>query len=80
MNLHLIQGEFSSQEALELLTQMINVKIKYHENKITTNTSEEDAKYRESKIKNLQKELSELRQIANSKNRNVKIESTIKIE
>ena len=63
MNIQLIQGEFSTKEALELITQMIHVKIKYHENKIANNSNEEDTKYRESKIKRLQKELSDSKEL-----------------
>ncbi len=42
MNIQLIQGEFNSNDALELITQLIHVKIKYHENKINANATEED--------------------------------------
>jgi len=44
MNLHLIQGEFNSNDAIELIAQMVHIKIKYHENKITSNSNEEDIK------------------------------------
>ena len=80
MNIQLIQGEFNPKDALELLTQMIHIKIKYHENKIVNNSTEEDIKSRESKIKQLQKELYELRENINSKNKSYKIEGTIKID
>ena len=61
MNMQLIQGEFSAVDALELITRMIHVKIRFHEERIDRNSSEEDIKYRESKIKQLQKELSQVR-------------------
>jgi hypothetical protein len=80
MNIQLILGEFNAQDSLDLLTQMIHIKIKYHENKILSNSSEEDIKSRESKIIRLQKELFELREIIKSKNKNFKIDGTIKIE
>ena len=80
MNIQLIQGEFSTHDALELITQMIQVKIKYHENKITSLSNEEDIKTRETKIKKLQKELFELRKAINSTGSNLKIESIISIE
>jgi hypothetical protein len=80
MNIQLILGEFNAQDTLDLLTQMIHIKIKYHENKILNNSSEEDIKSRESKIIRLQKELFELREIIKSKNKNFKIDGTIKIE
>jgi hypothetical protein len=80
MNLHLIQGEFNSNDAIELIAQMVHIKIKYHENKITSNSNEEDIKIKESKIKHLQKELFELRKTINSKTNTVKVEAIIKIE
>lgn len=79
MDIQLIQGEFSSKDALALITKMIHVKIKYHEDKISDKTSEEDIKYRESKIKGLQKELFELRETLISNDRNFNINSIIKI-
>ena len=80
MKLQLIQGNFTQKEAIELIVQMVHVKIKYHENQINNNSSEEDIKARESKIKQLQKELFELRQNLNSKGQNVKIEAFIDVE
>lgn len=80
MNIQLIQGEFSTNDALDLITQMIQVKIKYHENKIASNKNEEDIKARESKIKSLQKELYNFRLIVNSSPKSFKINGSIKIE
>ena len=79
MNLQLIDGEFTSYDAIELIAKMIHIKIKYHENKINNLGNEEDIKIRESKIKQWQKELFELRKMINSKTNNVKIEATINI-
>ena len=79
MNIKLIQGEFSANDAIELIAQMIQVKIKYHENKIDNRSNEEDIKSFEVKIKQLQKELFDLRQNYNS-NKNLKIEAIIKVE
>ena len=79
MNIKLIQGEFSGNDGIELIAQMIQVKIKYHENKINNHSNEEDIKSFEVKIKQLQKELFELRQNYNL-NKNLKIEAIIKIE
>lgn len=80
MNIQLIAGEFSSKDALELVTQMIQVKVKYHENKIAQNMSEEDMKYRESKIKSLQNELYQIREKFNSNNQNLSLDGIIRIE
>lgn len=80
MNIQLLHGEFSSHDALELITKMIHIKIKYHENKIANNSNEEDIKYRESKIKLLQKELFDLRNNIDKQKGNLKLEAVIKIE
>jgi hypothetical protein len=60
-NIQLFDGSFESQEAIDLLTQMVHVKIKYHEAKISSLSNEEDVKMRENRIKLLQNELLELR-------------------
>ena len=78
MNIQLIQGEFSQSDALDIITQMIHIKIKYHENKINRDSDEADIKSRENKIKKLQKELFEVRNyISGSKTDRMKIESSI---
>ena len=54
MHIQLIQGEFSSNDAIELIAQLVHLKIKYHENKINSQINKEDIKTREAKIKQLQ--------------------------
>lgn len=61
MNIPLIQGQFSAKDATDLITQLIHVKIKYHEGKINHASNEEDIKMREQRIKQLQKDLYEAR-------------------
>ena len=73
MKVQLIDGQFTSQEALDILTQMIHVKIKFHEGKINNTTTEEDIKWREQKIKNLQKSLYEVRQEIEKQTNNIHI-------
>lgn len=73
MNIHLMQGVFSSKDALDIVTQMINVKVKYHESKISNSINEEDIKMREKRIKQLQKELYDLRQQYLDSNKNISI-------
>ncbi len=60
MKINLIKGTFTPKEIEIILTQMLYVKIKFHENKITRESSEEDIKMRESRIIQLQKDLYEL--------------------
>jgi len=79
MNIQLIHGEFGAADALELITQMIHIKIKFHEGRIDQNSNEEDIKYRESKIKKLQKELFQLRAGIGPEMKNLKLDATINI-
>ena len=62
MNIQLLNGQFSAQDALNLLTQMVYVKIQFHESKISQSDNEEDIKVREKRIKDLQRELYDVRQ------------------
>ncbi len=80
MNILLIQGEFSSNDAIELIAQMVHIKIKYHENRINSHSNEADIKTSEARIMRLQKELFELRKFINSKTKSVKVEAIINIE
>ncbi|MFN7846560.1 MAG: hypothetical protein ACK5P4_04995 [Bacteroidota bacterium] len=80
MDLHLFQGEFTAQDTLDLIVQLINVKIKYHENKILKNNNEEDTKYRESRIKLLQSELAELKSKIALNDKNLKVSAIIHVE
>jgi hypothetical protein len=79
MQVKLISGEFNALEGLDIITQMIQIKIKYHENKINNLSNEEDIKIRENKIKELQKELYELRNNLNNNRQNVKLDATIHV-
>ncbi len=79
MNVQLINGQFSPEDAIGIITQMVHVKIKYHENKIHGLSNEEDIKSRESKIKRLQKELFEVRNEIIAKKGKVKMDAIINI-
>jgi hypothetical protein len=57
MELSLIQGRFRRQDAIDILTRMVHVKISFHESRIQQSSDEDDIKFRESKIKQLQREL-----------------------
>ena len=61
MKINIIKGKFKPDEALSIITKMIDVKIKFQEEKIKTSDNEEDIKMRENRIKSLQKELYESR-------------------
>ena len=79
MQIQLIQGEFCASDSLDIITQMIQVKIKYNENAISKNSSEEDIKYRESKIKHLQSSLDEFKNHLSKNNQKVSIDASILI-
>lgn len=79
MELHLIDGQFDTAEAIEIIGQLIQVKIKYHENKINSSHNEEDVKMRERKIKTLQKELANSREYIQKQTNNISINSTINL-
>ena len=79
MNIQLIQGSFSAPDATELLTQLIQVKIKFHENKIHHTHHEEDIKMRERRIKQLQNDLQTIRHHIGQKKGMISMESEIAI-
>ena len=54
MKIQLIEGSFDKQDALNLLSKIIKVKIDFHESKIDANLNAEDIRMREQKIKKLQ--------------------------
>lgn len=62
MELQLIEGVFNRGEILDLVARMVEVKIRYHEEKIEKSAGEDDIKMREKKIKQLQEELFQCRQ------------------
>lgn len=80
MEIHLLQGEFNPKDAIELVTEMTNVKIKFHESKISENSTEEDIKYRETRIKKLQKELYDFRKSIDEKVKRIELNATVTIE
>ncbi len=80
MNIQLIDGQFSSAEAAGLVSEFIQVKIKFHEQRIIDSENAEDVKMRESKIKQLQHQLHEFRKQAQTANRNIKLNGTINID
>ncbi|MBI1343906.1 MAG: hypothetical protein GC171_13315 [Terrimonas sp.] len=80
MELQLIKGVFEKKEILDIITQMVHVKIKFHENKISKSSNEEDIKFRESRIKKLQKQLYEVSRFIESKKDLSDVQSSIIIE
>ena len=79
MKLQLIDGDFSQTETIDILTQLYQVKIKFHEDKVKNSQNEEDIKMRERKIKLLQNDLADARVYIKSGNRNFHIDSEINL-
>lgn len=79
MQIKLIQGDFNITDAIALISELISVKIKFHENAISNSSNEEDIKYRESRIKDLQNELNKWRKEILSSSSRLNIEASISI-
>ncbi|MCB0820241.1 MAG: hypothetical protein KDC13_06430 [Bacteroidetes bacterium] len=79
MKLDLIKGNFPQHEAIELLSQLFEVKIKFHENKIDKSQNEEDIKMREQRIKQLQNSLDQIKKTVLSNSDKLRIESVISV-
>ncbi len=79
MDIQLIQGQFSAQDAVDIITQMIQVKIKFHENKIINSHGEEATKMREKRIKDLQQDLNMVRNFIENQGENITLQSEITI-
>lgn len=77
MDIQLIKGEFIATDALDLITKMIHIKIRYHEDKILKENNEEDIKMRERKIKQLQKDLYEARNKIEKNNSKINLSGQI---
>ncbi len=80
MNIELIKEEFNTSDAIEIIVQMVHLKIRHQENKINSNSTDEEIKSSEVKIIRLHKELFEFQKSINSKKGKLKIETIIKID
>jgi hypothetical protein len=80
MKIELIKGRFTPNDAIDIITYMVLVKIKFHENKINIITSEEDIKVYERRIKELQKDLFLIRKNIEAKGPMFELNSEIIID
>lgn len=82
MNIHLLKGNFLAQDAKELLTKIVHIKIGYHEKQIAKdgNANEEDIKMREKRIIELQNELKAITSNLNEPNKLVELLSNIEVK
>lgn len=79
MNIQLIQGQFSAKDAIDIITQMIDVKIKFQESKIDKSSSEENIKMREVRIKSLQNDLYNARKYIEQQGEKITLQSEINL-
>ncbi len=79
MHIQLLQGRFSKQDALDLIAQMIQTKISFHEKKIGLSHNEEDIKMRESRIKQLQNSLADVRRQLKGSDEAISLHAQIEI-
>lgn len=80
MKFDLIKGCFNNDEAMELLTQLLHVKIRFHENKIRQASNIEDIEHREQRIIELQKSLYETQRLVTNSNELIELTSQVSIE
>jgi hypothetical protein len=79
MEFQLINGSFTSKVAEKLISDLIHVKIKFHENEIKGDTDEETIKMRENRIIKLQNELVEVRKFISFEQGPLIVKSSISI-
>jgi hypothetical protein len=63
MKIQLLKGSFNPKDLEKIVTELIYVKIKFHEEKIQEDDNEETIKMRENRIIKLQNELKEVRNL-----------------
>jgi hypothetical protein len=73
MQINLTQGYYSSKETTTIITKMVDLIIKFEEDKIKTAVNEAAASIRGQKIKQLQKNLYELRDFVEKQKGNISI-------
>ncbi len=79
MEVKLITGSFEQREALDLITRLIDVKIRFHEERIRKSDQEEDIKQRESKIIRLQQDLFTIRQAFGRSDKRVSLDAELHV-
>lgn len=77
MNISLLKGSFSSKEIENIITELIQVKIKFHEEKLKNSDEEETVKMRENRIIKLQNDLNELRQFLKNSDSLINVDGEI---
>lgn len=79
MKISLLKGSFSPKEIEKIVTELIQVKIKFHEEKIQSSDEEETMKMRENRIIKLQNDLKELRKFLNNSDSFINVDAEIEL-
>jgi hypothetical protein len=79
MDLQILKGNYSTAETIALLEKFVAVKINFIEQKIGNDSSEEDIKMRERRIKELQNNFSTIKQNLLVKAGFCNLQSTIQV-
>ncbi len=79
MKIQLIEGNFEAKEALDILTKLIHVKIKYNEDKINNSINYDEIELRLNRIKRLQKNLFDIKKHIDAQEGKITVQSSITI-
>jgi hypothetical protein len=79
MKIELINDDFEPKEALEILTKLIHVNIKFHLDKVNVSSSKIEINMRANRIKQLQKHLFEISEHIEMLNSQITIKSSVTI-
>lgn len=77
MKISLLKGSFAPKEMEKIITEFIQVKIKFHEEKIQSSDEEETMKMRENRIIKLQNDLKDLRTFLNNTDSLINVDAEI---
>lgn len=77
MKIKLINGTFTKEDSIHLLSLLVDAKVRFHESKISLSDNEEDIQWREHRIQTLQQDWSRQRELLQQMNGNCIIECDI---
>ena len=77
MKITLLKGSFTPKELEEVITGLIMVKIKFHEDKIQNSDDAETMKMRENRIIRLQNDFNKVRSFLNSTDALINVDAEI---
>lgn len=80
MKIQLLQGNFSKKEAIDIITHMVHVKVKFQEAKMKQSNNVEDIRKSEKIIQQMHKNLFNARVIIEKQEESINLEGLIKIE